>query len=149
MRAISIFRFLFIVWLCLFLMTGGVVDAKEKKNPPKNKSEQCVDAVWVLVGWSKDFKGSGAAENWTNAAKKKGYSVNHDAGGCSDRKPCVVVYPKDYGSGINKKYGHVAALYGCGSGSCKLQDSNGVCGGYRSDCKKSINFRKAWVIHPK
>lgn len=109
-------------------------------------AEQCTDGVHALLPWTKNIHGN--ADQWEDNAKKMGFKVNRSHAGCSDKKPCVLVYPRNYGHGINSTYGHVAVLYGCGS-KCKIQDSNGVCGGTRARCSKGVDFGKAKVIHPK
>lgn len=114
-------------------------------------AEECVAGVRALVPWSSNIPTSaptnGAATMISNASAR-GYSVNHSASGCSSTKPCLLVYPTNYGNGISTKYGHVAALYSSTS-PYKIADSNGICGGNRKSCSTAANLTKAWVIHPK
>jgi len=122
------------------------------------QAESCVAAVRALVSWAtvKNIPTTGNNGGYTMkaSAQKNGYTVNGSAAKCSDSKPCVLVYPTNYGSGIDKTYGHVAVLRSDKSskGTYALTDSNGVCGGagsYRVSCSKSVDLSKASVIHPK
>lgn len=123
---------LFVVVLLLFVPNNGF-------------AEQCTDAVHALLQWTKNIRGN--ADQWDENANALGFTVNHSSAGCSNKTPCVLVYPKNYGHGIDSHYGHVAVLYGCGN-TCNIQDSNGVCNGKtRAICSKSVDFKKALVIH--
>lgn len=120
-----------------------------------NAGEQCVAAVRALVSWATTKNiptdSSGAADSMAVSAKKNGFPVNNSSAGCSASKPCILVYPRTYGSGINSKYGHVAVLKSSADskGKVTIQDSNGICGGDRKTCTTTPNFSKASVIHPK
>ena len=94
----------------------------------------------------------GYAKNWSSTAQKQGYRVDKSSSGCSDKKPCVLVYQPSYGSGINSTAGHVAVYYG----GDKIMDSNGICNSKnkktkdRQTCNSHPDFSKAvYVIHPK
>jgi len=131
--------------LCLVLLVllfGVVIEAK---------AEQCVDCVRAVLPWTKNIKpSSGYAKDWINAAN--GFRVDKNPSGCSDSKPCVLVYQPSYGNGINATAGHVAVYYG----GSKIKDSNGICNSKnknkkdRQSCNSNPDFSKAaYVIHPK
>ena len=109
-------------------------------------AEECVDAVRALIPWASDWRGY--PRDYPKIAQNEGLIVNSDPSGCSLDDPCILVYLPGYGYGINEEYGHVAVLYSS-KAPYNIQDSNGVCGGYRKKCQKThINWEKAKVIHP-
>ncbi|KPA19188.1 Extracellular protease, partial [Candidatus Magnetomorum sp. HK-1] len=108
--------------------------------------EQCVEGVRKLIPWASDWHGH--PYEWRTKGQNYGLNVNQSASGCSSSDPCILVYPRDYGSGISEEYGHVAVLKSSSS-PYNIQDSNGVCGGGdRASCKKSVRLNDAYVIHP-
>lgn len=117
------------------------------------KAEQCVDCVRAVLPWTKNIKpASGYAKDWINAAQSQGFRVDKNPSGCSDSKPCVLVYQPSYKNGIDATAGHVAVYYG----GNKIKDSNGICNSKnkknkdRQTCNTNPDFSKAvYVIHPK
>jgi len=108
--------------------------------------EQCVEGARKLVQWASDWHGD--PYEWTDKGESYGLDVDQTASGCTSSDPCILVYPRNYGSEISKKYGHVAVLKSSSS-PYSLQDSNGVCGGGdRVSCKKDVRLNDAYVIHP-
>ena len=120
----------------------------------KAQAEQCVTGVRALVDWAttKNIPTTrDAADSMAANARAKGFTVDNSASGCSSSKPCILVYPRNYGKGIDSTYGHVAVLISDrnSKGAVTITDSNGLCGGVRKTC--TVTPRK-WnlvsVIHP-
>ncbi|ELS31211.1 hypothetical protein [Pseudanabaena biceps] len=128
----------------LFLATAGAANA-----------EECVTGARAMVSWATQsniptLAPTYGAATMVTSATKNGYRVDNNPAGCSDSKPCLLIYPKTYGNSINTTYGHVAVLYSKTSNNrYNIADSNGICGGDRKRCTTSPNFSKALVIHPK
>jgi hypothetical protein len=117
-------------------------------------SESCVSCVRALVSWATTKNiptTNNAADSMASNAKNNGFTVNNSASGCSSSKPCILVYPRTYGNGIDSSYGHVAVLKSDknSKGTVTITDSNGICGGYRKTCSTTPNWNKVKVIHPK
>jgi len=118
-------------------------------------AEQCVTGARAMVSWATKsniptLAPTYGAETMATSASKNGYRVDNDPSGCSGNKPCLLIYPKTYGHGIDTTAGHVAVLYSKTSNNrYNIADSNGICGGDRKSCTTSPDFSKALVIHPK
>ena len=105
-------------------------------------AEQCTDGVHALLSWTNVIKGN--ANQWVDRAKSLGFKVNH-----SPKDNTVLVFPPNYGHGINSTYGHVAVLRDTDKKKGFLiQDSNGIAGGDRkTKWIQSIDFGKVHIIH--
>jgi len=109
-------------------------------------AEQCVDAVRALVPWTSNWTGN--ANEFPDIGRGHGLTVNNNPSGCTENDPCVLVYHPNYGSGIDSTNGHVVVLYN-DSSPYSIQDSNGICGGYREECTRAnINLDNVSIIHP-
>jgi surface antigen len=107
-------------------------------------AEQCTQGVHEILSWT--HKITGNACQWPKNAKKLGFKVNH-----TPKDNTVLVFPPDYGHGIDREYGHVAVLLEIDKKKGFLiQDSNGIAGGDKgTKWLKQIDFTKVEVIHQK
>lgn len=107
-------------------------------------AEQCTEGVHEMLPWTSKITGN--AFEWPEKAKSLGFKVNH-----TPKNDTVLVYPKNYGSGINSQYGHVAVLRNVDKKKGFLiQDSNGIAGGDKATkWVKHVNFDLVQVIHRK
>ncbi len=120
-------------------------DHKKQNNANEkhgNGGEQCTDGVHEMLSWTNDITGN--AYQWAECARRKHYRVDH-----SPDNDCVIVYPPNYGNGVNPTYGHVAVLRKIlGNNYYLIQESNSG-NGDKSTRKSRLDLNRVQIIHPR